>query len=1479
MAFHKLDDPKTHSFDPNNLFIDHRTDRVGIGIGDSPTARLHVTGGTAEANTAGFKLDSGELLTSIETGALEFDGTDLWFSLDDVSRVSLTGGVDTEAIEDAVGNLMVDSATVTWVYDDAAGELTANVVATTPGTYVTGSGGAGAVLTEGTVDYIAKWKPDGTPTGTWELESSSIYESPTTVFIDAQTYLGTAAKIGGTKVGTYTDLLEVDSIVDTTVLFRNHDPVVVSLTLESGGLTPYHSADAILADISARWGYTNKVAAINFHAGSDTVNMDEGKIAFQVANASGLVDTLILDRDLTFDFSGYGAVGGAASPNSDLAFRIDRDWSTTGGGTLLHVQGAITITDTINATNHGMWIKPAFDVDPGVGKTVNNLSSITVQPPDITHTSGTLASAASIRVVGAPNEAGENYAIHVQADTSRFEGNVLLGDTSSGVTADGNANHLVIDSNAAAGMTILSGTGASAWLYFGNPSDSTVAYLQYEESSDSLNLGTRDFGGVGVVNLRTGNDTIALTVGADQKSEFFADVGIGIDPATYAGRSLTVLDDAVIRGTGPKLFLMETDGLGDESWMARVAYGVFRLDSIDDAITGSTTINATALYALQDGSVSVGAATAPTSTLHVWGDAQVETDLNVDGTAAIGGISSPSANVALLLNKAFTATANSSILNVQADVVVDTSAQTHSGIWTSVDYDIQSAAAVTAVFGASFLPPSITYTSGSVGQAATVRITGAPSGASYNYGLIVDAGDVRIDDNLGIGVTTPLYPLHVVGETYVDGDLRVEDNLGISVATPLYPLHVVGEAYVDGDFTTTGAFSAVDLVASGGTLGVGTDTVPHGGNGGGIVSVRGVNSDDDGPHVQFFVSTDDYPVMTIMPWSHDNAALLWDGYYEQGVGWLSSSVSSFMIRKYSSELRFQYGTSSGGGTATAWQTSYSVDTSGHLHLHTGKLSAGNSSVSGYLHLNSKIQTSNGDANVYLFSDGTTSSAQAGLYQSKLHLYGGGGQTRRLSLSQTYNGDALIETNEQGLRLASDLDTRIDSGRRTYINERTQTSANADVVLFSTDSSTAQSGAFNSKLMIFGGSSQTRRLDLYQAVGGDAYITSTGNRLRLGTASNSQILIEPGNGYVGINTDNPQAKLHVSMADTGSAYASGNSDELLLENNGHVGMQLYCPDASRHYIRFGTPGDSIGAEIQFDYTNRVLYLGSASNSSSRTSIKGGNGVEIAKFYGNSVMIDDLSGSEDTWNKFVVDGASSSNSDGPHMAFRIAGGAEAAMQIRPYNHDNIHISWDAHKTNAWRSSDAGSNFVMIKNGDKWQMGHDTGVSVGSAPSWKYRFSYQASDGFIGINQSSPTEQFHMGAGNALMDNGNFTVTSGHFITPTVDHGILAAGTNTLDAEDSQRHFVVVNTTSSRSVTLTNWKDGLTFTLIIYWNVDPDTANLDIKTKVSESTILKWPGLAPDPSNWTGTTGSYTVIGFVCVEYGSSKVWLACASQDFT
>jgi hypothetical protein len=67
-----------------NLYINN-TGKVGIGM-TAPAAVLHLKAGTASANGAPLKFTAGTNLTTPENGAMEFDGTNLYFTVGGVRK-------------------------------------------------------------------------------------------------------------------------------------------------------------------------------------------------------------------------------------------------------------------------------------------------------------------------------------------------------------------------------------------------------------------------------------------------------------------------------------------------------------------------------------------------------------------------------------------------------------------------------------------------------------------------------------------------------------------------------------------------------------------------------------------------------------------------------------------------------------------------------------------------------------------------------------------------------------------------------------------------------------------------------------------------------------------------------------------------------------------------------------------------------------------------------------------------------------------------------------------------------------------------------------------------------------------------------------------------------------------------------------------------------------------------------------------------
>lgn len=77
--------------DTGNLRLDGS---VAVGVATAPTARLHLGAGTASASTAPLKFTSGTNLTTGEAGAMEYNGTNLFFTRTGTTRENVFVGDD-----------------------------------------------------------------------------------------------------------------------------------------------------------------------------------------------------------------------------------------------------------------------------------------------------------------------------------------------------------------------------------------------------------------------------------------------------------------------------------------------------------------------------------------------------------------------------------------------------------------------------------------------------------------------------------------------------------------------------------------------------------------------------------------------------------------------------------------------------------------------------------------------------------------------------------------------------------------------------------------------------------------------------------------------------------------------------------------------------------------------------------------------------------------------------------------------------------------------------------------------------------------------------------------------------------------------------------------------------------------------------------------------------------------------------------------
>lgn len=104
------------------------------------------------------------------------------------------------------------------------------------------------------------------------------------------------------------------------------------------------------------------------------------------------------------------------------------------------------------------------------------------------------------------------------------------------------------------------------------------------------------------------------------------------------------------------------------------------------------------------------------------------------------------------------------------------------------------------------------------------------------------------------------------------------------------------------------------------------------------LALTGTDQSKAGPHIQFNTVADNYPLLHVLPWQHDNVSLNFDAYYD-GAQWRSSlpaggTNAAYSIYKLANQLQFRYAASPGQGNAFTWTTAMSIDNTGCVRAGT-----------------------------------------------------------------------------------------------------------------------------------------------------------------------------------------------------------------------------------------------------------------------------------------------------------------------------------------------------------------------------------------------------------------------------------------------------------------------------------------------------------------------------------------------------------------
>lgn len=190
-------------------------------------------------------------------------------------------------------------------------------------------------------------------------------------------------------------------------------------------------------------------------------------------------------------------------------------------------------------------------------------------------------------------------------------------------------------------------------------------------------------------------------------------------------------------------------------------------------------------------------------------------------------------------------------------------------------------------------------------------------------------------------------------------------------------------------------------------------------------------------------------------------------------------------------------------------------------------------------------------------------------------------------------------------------------------------------------------------------------------------------------------------------DNTATAGHVGFFS--NAYKLDDDSEFFWDNTSkRLGVGNSAPAEKLHVTGVGR--FSTGLHLDYMDAQAIPYM------SASTDRLVGNGTMF--YYDDTNDVVHIGGSSTITGtpKIAIKGTENDSTTGPHFAAYTSSDIYPLMQALNYTHDNVCISFDAYYNGSWRSADAGSNFQIRKNSDRFGIWYSNGIAQGSVLTWE-------------------------------------------------------------------------------------------------------------------------------------------------------------------